>query len=308
LLRRLLDALAAQSYRDFEVIVVDDRSTDGVSEEAATERNPSLDIRCIQSDGAGAFAARNTGAAHARGHILAFTDSDCVPTPWWLAAGAAAIDQGADVVNGVTLPLRPVGLLDRAVESGEEGLYPTCNVFYRNAAFQKAGGFDPEAWRRLGFGARSHSRGPGVGDDTLLAWAVRREGRAAFEPTAIVKHEVSQPPLVDAVRHTTWMRAFPAIVREVPELRSTSLLRGGVVLGDPTRAPIYLFAAAMASRRRRLAAAAVLVWLAMQAPAVARAPGPLSRKLAALPRRFLIDTVAAGALAIGSVRTRTLVL
>ena len=308
LLRRLLDALAVQTYTDFEVLVVDDGSSDGTPEEATAERNPSLTVRCIANEGAGASAGRNTGAAAARAEILAFTDSDCVPAPGWLAAGVAAVDDGADLVNGATRPRHPVGLLERTVQSGGEGLYPTCNVFYRRAAFEKAGGFDPDTWRRLGFGSGSRSRGSGVGEDTLLAWAVRRDGRAVFEPTAVVEHEVSRPSLLDAVRHTTWMRAFPSLVHEVPELRSMPLLRQRVFLAERTRVPIYVLAAAVAARRRRMAAAAVLSWLAMQAPAVARAPGPLHRKLVALPRLFVLDTVAAGSLVAGSVCSRTLVL
>jgi GT2 family glycosyltransferase len=308
LLRRLLDALAVQTYTDFEVIVVDDGSFDATLDEAARERNPSLTIRCIPNEGAGASAGRNSGAAAARAEILAFTDSDCVPSTGWLAAGVAAIDDGADLVNGVTRPRRPVGLLERTVQSGEEGLYPTCNVFYRRAAFEKTGGFDPDAWRRLGFGAGSRSRGPGVGDDTLLAWAVRRDGPAVFEPAAVVEHEVSPTELLDALRRTTWLRAFPSLVREVPELRGMPLLRQHVFLGDRTRAPIYILAAAIAGRRRRVATMAVLAWLALQAPAVARAPGPLRRRVAALPSRFVLDAVAAGALVFGSVRARTLVL
>ena len=308
LLRRLLDALAVQTYTDFEVLVVDDGSSDGTLQEATAERNPSLAIRCLRNDGAGASAGRNTGAAAARAEVLAFTDSDCVPAAGWLAAGMVAIEDGADLVNGVTRPRRPVGLLERTVRSGKEGLYPTCNVFYRRAAFEKAGGFDSDAWRRLGFGEGSRSRGSGVGEDTLLAWAVRRNGRAVFEPTAVVEHEVSRPALLDAVRHTTWVRAFPSLVREVPELRSMPLLRQRLFLGDQSRAPIYVLAAAVAARRHRVATAAALTWLAMQAPAVARAPGPVHRKLVAVPGRFVLDSVAASALVVGSVRARRVVL
>lgn len=81
----LLEALAGQSFRDFEVLLVDN---------APGEPRPTLDlpeaVRVLPCAEPGSYAARNVGVAAARGRVLAFTDADCRPDPGWLAAFAAA--------------------------------------------------------------------------------------------------------------------------------------------------------------------------------------------------------------------------
>lgn len=80
-LERCVDALLAQTLpRDrYEVILVDNNSTDG-SYGLARSRGVTVLTEPKQSS----YAARNRGVAHARGRILAFTDSDCEPDSRWL--------------------------------------------------------------------------------------------------------------------------------------------------------------------------------------------------------------------------------
>lgn len=84
-LTRCLEALASQSLpRDaFEVIVSDDGSPTPVPPivEPFVDR---LAVRVVRRSRSGPAAARNEGARHARGRLLAFTDDDCVPSPQWL--------------------------------------------------------------------------------------------------------------------------------------------------------------------------------------------------------------------------------
>ena len=93
----------------------------------------------------------------------------------------------------------------------------------------------------------------------MLGWRVRRGGRAAFAPGAIVRHHVFAPDPRASVSRAWMAGAFPALVREVPELRR-SLLQWGVLLG-PTRVPLYAGAVAAATRRRRAAAGLLGLWL-----------------------------------------------
>jgi GT2 family glycosyltransferase len=84
---RCLDGLARSSIarEEYEVIVVDDGGSAALEEAVAPFRER-MAVRLLSQDNAGPAAARNTGAALARGRFLAFTDDDCIPAPEWLAA------------------------------------------------------------------------------------------------------------------------------------------------------------------------------------------------------------------------------
>src|SRR3954454_1331868 len=81
---RCLDALLALDYPAFDVLIADNGSSDGTPE-AFPERasGASVDVEVVAIDGP-LGAVRNRAAAMARGEIIAFTDSDCLPQPGWL--------------------------------------------------------------------------------------------------------------------------------------------------------------------------------------------------------------------------------
>ncbi|MFC2968277.1 glycosyltransferase [Acidimangrovimonas pyrenivorans] len=177
-----LDALDAQSGApDFEVIVVDDGSTDGGDSIAAGR------AQVIRQRNAGPAAARNAGAARARGALLLFLDADCTPPANWVAALAGAIDgTGFDAVMG-TLRAANDGVVPRLVQLEIEDRYrgmsaakegvdfiaaPSCGVV--RSAFQALGGFDA--------GLRQ-------AEDVDLAYRLASRGhRIAFVETAPVAH------------------------------------------------------------------------------------------------------------------------
>ncbi|TMD18575.1 MAG: glycosyltransferase, partial [Chloroflexi bacterium] len=78
-IRDCLDALEQLDYPDFEVIVVDDGSSDAT---AAIARE--YDCRLIQTENRGLGSARNTGLREATGEIVAYIDDDAYPDPHWL--------------------------------------------------------------------------------------------------------------------------------------------------------------------------------------------------------------------------------
>ena len=85
-LRLVLSGLATQTFSEgqFEVIVVDDGSTDGTGDFLREYEQISLKVIPLQTN-VGACRARNIGIAEARGDLVAFLDGDALPDPDWLA-------------------------------------------------------------------------------------------------------------------------------------------------------------------------------------------------------------------------------
>ena len=304
LLSKTLAALRTQTLADHEVIVVDDGSTDGSDEVVAKAAADDDRVRLIRATGSGAVAARSQAVAEARSPILAFTDSDCVPGPRWLEVGVAAVDGGADVVQGRTQPARDVRPLERSVWSMvEDGLYATCNVFYRRSSFEAAGGFDGHAGDRLGFRPGSKLRGYGFGEDTLIGWRVRRAGVGAFAPDAVVAHAVFPPDLSDTFTRAWTMGAFPGLIREVPELRA--LMAEDLRRGLRRRAPLYGLAAGVLLRQRSIVVAALCLWVCGQWRELRLTEPSRARLIRVLPVHLGLDVTHAVALLWGSARSRT---
>jgi GT2 family glycosyltransferase len=82
ILQRTLEALSHQSWPDFEVIVVDDGSRDGTSEQVKAWREQSnlrYELRLVRQENAGAAQARNLGLRHASGDLVLFIGDDTIP-------------------------------------------------------------------------------------------------------------------------------------------------------------------------------------------------------------------------------------
>lgn len=103
MLREALRSVREQSFEDYEIIVVDDGSTDGTVEHLAAHE-PGIQV--IHQPHRGPGAARNAGIAAARGAYVAFLDSDDVWFPWTLQIYRQAILQHGDpaFLTGAALP------------------------------------------------------------------------------------------------------------------------------------------------------------------------------------------------------------
>ncbi len=98
--RRTLDSIARQTFGDFEVLVVNDGSTDGG--ERVVADYPDRRVRLINQPNAGPGAARNRGAREAQGEWLAFLDADDEWLPGYLADSLALAARHGEQVSAVT--------------------------------------------------------------------------------------------------------------------------------------------------------------------------------------------------------------
>jgi glycosyltransferase involved in cell wall biosynthesis len=207
MLAACLDGLAAQTFRDFDVVVIDNGSTDGTPDEAARPRG--FEVKVLTELGS-LGAVRNAGVRASDGELVAFVDSDCVPTRDWLARGVAAFDDPAvNVVQGTTRPdpAAARGRWDATQDiSAFTGRYEACNLFYRRDALLRAGGFD----EAIGF----------FGEDTMAGWAVHRlGGEERFAADAVVHHAVTHPGLRWHLRRCLRYGNWNKLARRYPEIR-----------------------------------------------------------------------------------------
>lgn len=166
-LRMAADALG----RPYEVIVVDDASTDAT---AAIARERGATVVPVQHRHIA--ATRNAGARAARGDVLVFVDADTRVSAGLLQAAFDALDRGA-VGGGATVTLRGrvawherVGTAIVAHALRWAGIAPGCFLFCTRAAFEAAGGFDERYY---------------AAEDVAISRALARVGR--FE---VLRHPV----------------------------------------------------------------------------------------------------------------------
>lgn len=146
-----LAALSAQDFpaHRYEVIVVDDGSTDATAEIARD-----AGALVLSQANAGPAAARNRGAQAARGELLLFTDADCAPVAAWIGALTAPLaDQQVAGAKGAYLT-RQRGIVPRFTQVEYEERYDrmagadtidfvdTYSAAYRRDIFLANGGFD----------------------------------------------------------------------------------------------------------------------------------------------------------------------
>lgn len=182
-LQACLESLTALNYPDFEILVIDDGSTDPTAEIARGFEQ----VLYHHQIHAGLSVARNLGARLASGTLLAYTDDDCIAQrDWLLHLSHAFADPAVVAAGGPNIPPPPRNRTERVVAAApgapahvllndtEAEHLPGCNLVIRKDIFERIGGFRAEF--------------KVAGDDVDVCWRLREHGTLRFVPGAMVWH------------------------------------------------------------------------------------------------------------------------
>jgi GT2 family glycosyltransferase len=247
-LARALRSLAGQTFatQRFEVVVVDDGSTDDTAEVCETMQSELPNLRYISTGKNGGLArARNVGVAAAAGEYVLFTDDDCIASENWVEFLKDALDNEPMVAGAVSCAASNFFKLCHNIaqfhaympgqKAGDKEMLAGANMAFRRSVIKDLGGF---------------MEGIECADDMEFVLRARAKGyRVFFAPRAIVTHDPERTTLKDvvtyAVRHaSTTIRIrnhYGALLKTPFVLRSPVLiLLAAPVIALRVTAGIYL--------------------------------------------------------------------
>lgn len=161
-IRTVLRSLVNQDFKKgaYEIIVVDNGSNDDTAAAVrkTCQEHPDLVNYLSENENRGSYAARNKGIRHARGEILAFTDSDCTASADWLIKGLEHMDRfnasciGGNILFTYVNKDKPniFEIIDSTTNLNQEKYVncyrfaATANLFVKKVVFEKYGPFRPD--------------------------------------------------------------------------------------------------------------------------------------------------------------------
>jgi GT2 family glycosyltransferase len=190
-IHRCLDSLFSLDYDNYEIILVNDGSTDDTGEICDRYNKR---VRYIENKkNMGLAASRNRGIRIARGKYVAFTDADCVVDGRWLASLVGCLTENrAKAAGGAVKTPKDISFFSRCsgtlhkpsplLLSEKEAEIVGCNAIFERSCLLEIGGFD-ERFRI-------------ADDDTDVNIRIRSHGLKVYhQPTAIIYHYHRGSPL-----------------------------------------------------------------------------------------------------------------
>jgi glycosyltransferase involved in cell wall biosynthesis len=210
-LTRCLAALKAQTapVDSFEVIVIDDGSTDGTPEVLAQWAADWPVLRYYRQSNAGPATARNQGISRAHFGIIAFTDDDCLPAPDWVQRIQERMSAGIHgCLHGPIRSSLPSSTFVHSVIA--DGAVITSNIAFEKAVFERVGVFDtafPAPWC----------------EDADMCYRMRKLGvTITYDPALLVDHPPRYQGFWNFLKKTRFFQYYGLMARKHPDMEPLS--------------------------------------------------------------------------------------
>ncbi len=202
-IRELLDSLTQQTYKHFEVVVVEDGSTEK-SEEIVASFRDRLEVKYFFKENSGPGLSRNYGAARASGDYFIFLDSDCiVPATYLQEIEDELAEHPVDAFGGPDRAHESFTDLQKAINYSMTSILTTGGIRGKKKSMEK---FHPRSFN-MGFSRRVFEvtggfSGMRFGEDIDMSIRIMEAGfQTRLFPAAYVYHK----------RRTSWKKFFKQI-------------------------------------------------------------------------------------------------
>jgi glycosyltransferase involved in cell wall biosynthesis len=204
-LRDCIESILRQTYRNCEIIISDDCSSDNTRDVVKGYKDPRIILIENEING-GASMARNVAIKKAKGDIIFFTDDDVRTNIDWIEKGLNYFDDPQVIgIEGKIIFVNETyreAYGDRVVRNLTGGLYMTANAAYRRRELLKNGLFDPTI---------------SYIEDRELALRMLKYGKIIYAPDAVVNHQLERYSVKSFMGEVKKIRFWFLLMRKTGE-------------------------------------------------------------------------------------------
>mgnify|MGYP006075879855 CR=1 FL=1 len=178
-LTKCLNSILKQTYKNFEVIIIDHNSSDNTAEIIKTFKSDKIKY-FLNTENKGIASVRNYGIEKSNGDYVFFTDSDCMPAKNWIEEGMQVLlNNDVAGVEGKTIAENQnFGVSQHFVENYNGGQYQTCNIAYKKKNLTECGMFNEKY--KIAY------------EDLDLAIRIKKKSSIYFNSDMLVFHQLVQ--------------------------------------------------------------------------------------------------------------------
>ena len=178
-LLKCLNSILNQTYKDFEVVIIDHDSSDNTAEIIKSLNSDKIKY-FLNKDNKGIASVRNFGITKSQGDYIFFTDSDCIVSKNWIEEGMRILvnSEIAGVEGKTIAENQNFGASQHFVENFNGDQYQTCNIGYKKFFLNECGMFNEKYKNAY--------------EDIDLALRIKKKFKIEFNPDMIVLHQLVQ--------------------------------------------------------------------------------------------------------------------